>query len=501
MSYVSPQYLLQCRNDPLYWRNSLNVNRTHWGNIMSAVQRNDFLAIDPALMYLAGVRQEMPKIRKIFRQRSRGYSKSTDMASDLLWLMAFTTRRIKGFVAAADRDQARFIWDQANQLVFDNPWLADLVEIQKNKFISKATTSKIEFVTSDAGSSFGETPDIVVLDELTHWVTPGSKGEKAQMFFESCISSYGKRADEGAVLSVGCNAGFGIGFDWQLRERARTSPGWHFSAPPGSSPWYSDEMLEEQRGILSDNAFKRLYRNEWQDSGGTFVTIDEAKACVDPKLTKKSRPDQDVYAYVAAIDYAEKVDRTVGVLLHREGPNLIVDRMDVIDPDHTATGVTSVYWCENWLEWVYNTFGTGEDAHGRPRELHVVIDKTQLLWLLEKYQYKYDNLVISPFAFAAGQGNYELASMLRNAVLHKTVRWYPDCGVILDQFGNPVSKPGMDPEDLCTELSSVTVKEMSGGKWRITHNPGQHDDRTFALGAATLYVRQNDLSDVRNQDG
>lgn len=483
------QYLIQCQSDPLYFRKTLTVEGGYWGNIMSPVQEKDFEAIDPALQYLAGLRKTMPPIRRIWRQRSRGYSKSTDMGSDIIWLMAFTKKRIKGFVAAGDRDQATFIHDAISALLFDNPWLGEFVEIQKNRVISKNTGSKIQWITSDANSSFGETPDITILDELTHWPTT----ERGKMFFDSCISSFGKRADKGGVLSVGCNAGWGRDYQWSLRETARTGTGWHFSCPPGASPWYSKEMLDEQRSILEPSAFSRLYDNQWQDSGGTFVTEVEAHACVSRSLYKKHEAEDHCWAYVVALDYAEKKDRTVGVVAHLEDEeNIIVDRMDVVDPSMFPDGVTPVTWCEEWLRDVYEKFGTGQNKYGVERELHAVVDKTQLLWLIQKYTHTEEglNIAISPFPFASGKGNHELSRLLRQHILHQKVHWYEGCGQIEGPAGLFLTKTG-EPEDLCTELTALTVVSNKQGQWKLDHTPGQHDDRAFALGAVIHYLKSD----------
>lgn len=483
MTDATAAYLEMCSRDPLYWRKTLYIKDKPWGTLMAGVQEADFKAIDPALKFLAGRSTEMPYVRKFWRMRSRGYSKSTDMASDILWTLAFSKRRLTGFVAAGDKDQARFIWDQISQLMFDNPWLNDLIKQQQNKVYGRTTDSMIEFISSDGATSFGATPDFVIMDELTHY--PDTT--KGRLFFDACLSSYFKTYDQGGVLSVGCNAGYGRSFHWNLHETARTSDDWYYSAPPGASPWYSEQMLESARKTLtSESEFQRLFCNQWMDSGSDYISLAEAEACIDPKLAPKKDSDQDVFAYVASLDYAEKKDRTVGVVAHRVGDKVIVDRMDVVQPTDFPDGVTPVKWCEDWLKEVYTSFGTGRDHYGRPRQLHVVLDKHQLLWLLQKWEYTVDNMVIYPFDFKSGNGNYELSVMLRNAILHKTVLWYPNCGAVSTDTGKR--------DDLCTELAALTVIERTGGKWRLDHNTGGHDDRAFALGAVVHYIFQKDAS-------
>lgn len=189
---------------------------------------------------------------------------------------------------------------------------------------SSATGRRVhlEIIASDVRSSWGQLPDFVICDELCHWAKPD--------LWYSLLSSAAKKPT--CVLTVLTNAGIGRGWQWDIREAARTSPDWHFSSLQGSqAPWISDKDLAEQERLLPRPVFDRLWRNLWQHSDGEFVTLAEAEGCCDPSLTEQAagRPGRQ---YFAALDYAEKIDRTVGVILHREGERLIVDRMDVVDP-------------------------------------------------------------------------------------------------------------------------------------------------------------------------
>src|SRR5690606_3834456 len=82
---------------------------------------------------------------------------------------------------------------------------------------------------------------------------------------------------------------------------------------------------------------------------------------------------------------------------------------------------------------------------------------------------------------------------LLQLIQEKKVKWYPGCGTIYDENGK-VFEEHKGRDDLCTELASLTVKQLPSGMWRFDHNPGGHDDRAFALGAACLHIVQ--YSDV-----
>ncbi|HSG72238.1 MAG TPA: terminase, partial [Planctomycetaceae bacterium] len=131
---------------------------------------------------------------------------------------------------------------------------------------------------------------------------------------------------------------------------------------------------------------------------------------------------------------AEKHDLTVGVLIHREGENLIVDRMDVKQPLPDCP--TPVQWVEDWMNFVAREF---------PR-VTFVIDEYQLVGLIQRYQYVYD---LKRFEFASGRGNHALAIALRRMILQRQVRWAPGCGQIAESDRR---------DDLETELASLLLK-------------------------------------------
>lgn len=261
----------------------------------------------------------------------------------------------------------------------------------------------LEIIASDVRSSWGQLPDFVICDELCHWAKPD--------LWYSLLSSAAKKPT--CVLTVLTNAGIGRGWQWDIREAARTSPDWHFSSLQGSqAPWISDKDLAEQERLLPRPVFDRLWRNLWQHSDGEFVTLAEAEGCCDPSLTEQAagRPGRQ---YFAALDYAEKIDRTVGVILHREGERLIVDRMDVVDP--APERPTPVRWVRDWMERIAATFW----------QVRFVLDEYQLLGVLQDLEGRFD---VARFDFSGGKGNHALALQLRNLIVHRHVVWYPGCG-------------------------------------------------------------------------
>jgi hypothetical protein len=297
------------------------------------------------------------------------------------------------------------------------------------------------------------------------------------------------------VLVVLTNAGIDRGWQWDLREYARKSESWYFSSLQGSqAPWIAPSTLEEQRALLPPAVYARLWLNQWQHSDGEFVSYEEAQACTDESLKQQEQGDSRIQ-YVAAIDYAEKRDLTVGVVCHHDGERVIVDRMDVVQP--TPGRPTRVDWVEDWIAGVAARFVNTT----------FVVDEHQLVGTVQKLERKYD---LRRFDFAGGIGNHRLALHLRQLIVHRRIGWYQGCGRLPTAHGPPVEggerrvQSGEPMEarfaahfkcaaNLARELSSLRLHVSETGRLRIDHlRDGRHsDDRSFALGAACLHLAEN----------
>jgi hypothetical protein len=445
-----------------------------WKGFMAEFQKKDFAAIDPGMMYIAGVTKEEPEQQRYFIQRTRGSSKTTDIAACVIWMIAFSQRKLDGVGCAEDKDQARLIPEQAEKILRYNPWLSEFIERQKNRLVNKITGSQFQILSRDTSSSFGLTPDFTICDEFTHW--------SQASFWTSIASSFAKREHAGGLLIVATNAGKGTDWKYDVAENAKASPMWYYSAPYGPPCWYRPEAIEEQRKLLPRHEFQRLWMNEWQTEVGDFVSLSEADNCIHPKLTQRDCTEEDGYIYVASIDYGEKNDRTVMTVMHaNEDCTIIVDRMDVIDPQAQNTKSIPIKWVEEWMEMVVDRFG------GRYGTVYFVIDPYQLLSVIQRYENRFN---IHKFEFASGKGNFVLSSALRQLILARRVLWYEGCGNIYDSTGK-IFKEEEGRNDLSTELSKLIVKQNTSGQWRIDHLNTEHDDRAFSLGAGCHFIVTN----------
>jgi hypothetical protein len=444
------------------------------GPRLTAWQERDFAALDAAWLHIAGrdgtVKQSGPlspadggegtgpgmkrRYLRAYIERPRGHSKTTDMAVQVAWILQHALHTVRGIAAAADQDQARLIHAAVADLVRHNRELCPDLEVQQNRIGQRRTHSQLEIISSDVGSSYGQLPDFVICDELCHWPRP-------ELWYSLC-SAAAKQAH--CLLAVLTNAGIGTGWQWTVREAARTSAEWYFSSLAGSqAPWITQAALDEQRRLLPPPVFARLWDNVWQHSDGEFVTLAEAEACRDDSLSPQSRGVRG-RRYFAAVDYAEKHDRTVGVVVHREGARIVVDRLDVAVPQPDRPVL--VNWVSEWITRTAASFGS----------VRFVLDEYQLLSVIQQLQGLHE---IERFDFATARGHHALAMTLRNLIVHRGVKWFPGCGAI------PAATAR---DDLETELASLVLRNVAGVRVRIDHRrePGCHDDRAFTLGAACL---------------
>jgi hypothetical protein len=423
--------------------------------LLESWQVTDFAALDPAWRKLAGHDVD-PPYQRAWIERPRGHSKTSDMALQLAWILLFGRPELIGFAAAADADQAALIREAIHRLAQWNDFLFRPLEFQRELVRNTANGGRLKIIASDVGSSYGVLPDFIICDELCHWEKPD--------LWHSLLSSAAKKPD--CLLAVLTNAGVGRDWQWDIREMAQESGHWYFTSLDGpQASWIKSEWLEEQRHMLPDPVYRRLWLNQWQHSDGEFLTLAEAEACRDESLTPQTH-GQPHCSYIAAIDYAEKHDLTVGVLIHWEHNRLIVDRMDVRKPSPERP--TRVHWVDDWIAMIVENF----------HRVTFILDEYQMVGTIQRYESQYDVL---RFNFAAGQGNHALAIALRRVILQRQIAWYPGCGQI--------EKVDVR-DDLETELASLLLKQQPSGRCRIDHLPDglHHDDRSFALGAAVLHA-------------
>lgn len=302
---------------PAEFRNALIVDvdgePRRFGDVMDPWQREDFAALDPGLKKCNG-RSKSKALTRAYLERPRGHSKTTDIATIVIWALVFSTRPLKGYVYACDKDQAALLRQAIETILRLNPWIAEILTVTKDAVTVTASKHPgeggfLRIETSDVASSYGTLPDFLILEELTHQQGDGS-------LFYSCLSSAAKRSN--CLLVTISNAGFADSWQWKVREAARTDEAWYFSRLDGpQASWMTPERLAEQRRMLPAVAYLRLWENSWSNSGGDALSPEDIERAFDKDLgvMTGSAAERQVWAFYGGVDLGLTRDGSAVVIL------------------------------------------------------------------------------------------------------------------------------------------------------------------------------------------
>jgi len=271
--------------------------------VLDPWQRHDFEALDQAWLRVAG--HGTGGVEGAWLERPRGHSKTSDLAVQVAWVLAFANRQISGVAAASDKDQAKLLRDAISRLTQSNAWLAEYLECQEYKIIGRATGSVLEIISADVASSWGRTPHFIIADEATHW--------QKRDLWDSLTSSAAKRGD--SLLMVITNAGFKPSWQWDAREIIRQDEDWYFRSLHGAqASWIKPKALAKQRALLPPSSYQRLWLNEWIDGAGDALDPGDVSAAIRHDLGELQRPE-DGWIYVAGGDLGVTRDASAVVVL------------------------------------------------------------------------------------------------------------------------------------------------------------------------------------------
>lgn len=268
------------RGDPVTFARALDIPSARasddgegpqlFDDVIQPFQRECFERLAPSLL---AVRDGgMPPIRRFWIERTKKAGKDSDLAVCLLWLMAFSERPLLVQVCAANQKQAGIIKRRVVDLLHYNLWLNDLVRVQQNRILGAGRLGEVVIEATDAtGGAHGETPDLLVLNELVHvakW---------------SVMETHMNNADgvPRGVAIVSTNAGI-KGTKAELwRNNALASPDrWCVMRWSEKSPWLSDEDVEDaRRRDPVGSEFARLFRGVWISGRGGAVDEESIDRC------------------------------------------------------------------------------------------------------------------------------------------------------------------------------------------------------------------------------
>ncbi|MBX9656395.1 hypothetical protein K2Y11_22495 [bacterium] len=277
------------------------------GGIVAEFQRRDFEALDRAVIAL--VSGKRPEINRFWWERTKGGSKDSDLAIMVLWVIAFSPIGLTIQIAAADFEQASEMRKIMRQVLALNPWLAELVDVQATKIISKRPGgSECTILSADAASAHGARPDWLIINELSHVAN--------EEFVQTLLDNAAKVPN--GLICVATNAGHLGSWQWALRQTVVDNARWCFSALMEPAPWIDKGELEDRRRQTSPQRFARLWIGKWVAAEGDAFDAASIDIAIKPELAPMPRGIPG-WAFGYGVDLGISRDHSAIVVVGRHG--------------------------------------------------------------------------------------------------------------------------------------------------------------------------------------
>lgn len=243
-----------------------------FGPSMASFQRRRFSAINPSLLAVA--KGDKPPIPRFWDERTKGASKDSDHAVNLLWLLAFSKRPLRIQIGAYDSDQA----DEIRQIIKSilrlhkplNRFLSQLVDVQSSQIINRRTESHCEILTSDKLGSHGSRPDVVLVNELSH--------QPNREFASTLLDNLDKMPYGLGIICT--NSGFDPSWQLEWKRAFQDSDRWKVFSFNRPAPWIDSDAMAESRRRNSASRFSRLWQGVWSSGNGDAIDACDIDACV-----------------------------------------------------------------------------------------------------------------------------------------------------------------------------------------------------------------------------
>ncbi len=316
-SKVEEAFQARCRDSMMTFVRGLIIPSAYgpqlFEHCMARHQRVFFEDIEPSMIALQ--QGTMPPNRRWWMERTKKGAKDSDLAAICLWLLAFAVRPLQIQAGAADRDQAGIVKKRMTDLMWLNSWASQhVIAVQWNVRNRKANSAYMDIAASDVAGSHGETPDLLILNELSH-VT---KWE----FLENLMDNADGVPQGVQILAT--NAGMKGSKAEVLRKNALKSKAWvtHLLSKP--APWHSKADLEETRKRSTTRGrFRRLWYGEWQGAGGDAVDASDIDRCFQYAIGPLTAPEPG-WDYIGGLDLGVSNDHSGLIVLGVHVPRQLI---------------------------------------------------------------------------------------------------------------------------------------------------------------------------------
>lgn len=416
---------------------------------------------------------DKPDFQRWWLERTKKASKDADLAIIVIWITIATNKPFYGQIAAADKDQAAIIKERLEVLIHLNPWLNNYIEVVKYEIKSRkrmrgnAPLVKIDIMAADIAGSHGGTPDVLIINELSHI----TKWE-----FVENLRDNADGVARGMVI-IATNAGFKGSKAEVWRNTALENPKtWksHILARP--APWHNKQIIEEARLRNPRSRFKRLWEGLWASGKGDALSEQDIEACMT--LTGPSLNPEQEYDYIAGMDLGISHDHAALVVL---GINVRQQRIKLA----------------NWIAWK-----PIEDKDGNPEIDLIEVQNTAYKWarhygilciVYDPYEARLMSQILSQksirmreFSFQSQKNLDTMAARLIEAIENRQIDLYDD-----------------EESRIRRDLAKFELEEKAYGfRLRATSDETGHADVGTALAIALPHAVEllNDFSNLRKDD-
>lgn len=414
-----------------------------WGDIAVEWQIEDAKAV-----------HDLSGPNKHFLTRPRGASKTSDIAGLCLsWLITEAPPRARGYVVAANGDQAGLLIDAAAGFVARTPELDGVVTVENERILANNGAWVRVLNLSDSGAWGLRDVRWLVLDEFAQW--PETRG--ARRVYTAVRTTVQKTP--GCRLVILTSAGEPSHWSYTTVFRhAQNDPTWRVHEVPGPVPWQSPEELESIRAEFASDpsAYDRLILNRWTEAEDRAIRPEDYEACLRQRRVTGPQPG---VKYLITVDIGIRHDATAMAICHAEP-------FDAGDPSGPKRVVTD--HIERW-----------KGSRRKPVQVKRVED-----WLATKApQWNGATVYADPTQFVGSLQNLNRRGVRAKEWPFTSSSVGQVATALVQAFRNrQIEVP--DIPALREELLAVRLRESSPGVTRLDHDPNGHDDQAVVLGMA-----------------
>lgn len=426
-----------------------NAGPQRLGDVAIDFQRDWLHAVGPSLVALC--RGEKPPTPRFWLEATKGLGKDMLASIGVLFVLAFSHHPLHCQVGAADTDQADELRKSAKAILYHNPWLAEVIDVQSLVLVGrrrdangrKTEHSRCEIVAADIAGSHGARPDVLILNELTHV----AKRE----FCENLLDNASK-VPNGLVI-VATNAGYTGSWQESWRNLAMESDRWRYAAFKEPAPWLDEREIAEAQRRNSTTRFLRLWKGVWPSVAGDALDPEDVAACVTMAGPMAGFGADSDWGFVAGLDLGVKNDHSALVVLGANGQTQRLRLADCQSWSPGLAGQVNLMDVETAVRAAHRRFGFGGCWY----------DPSQALLMAQRLSKAGVPMREMPFV---GHRLNEMASAVLTTFRSRTIDLYDD-------------------KQLIADLSRLTIVEKAyGHKLEAVRDEAGHADRAIALAIA-----------------